>query len=511
MKKILDYGILTACMVVVILFFAKGISGFGGVIPVEASATTPTPIPTTTGVRMATPTPVPVNYSRPSPTPKAENLVAYYAGTSVLVGEKYDKSKLMVTANFDNGTVKVLEPSEYTVSSELVYKNGLNTVVIMYRDLYTTAYISGRSLSKLIVTPKRYDYGIGNMPDKKDLTVMACYSDNSIEMITEGYKIYPQTLTNLGENEVTVVYGGCEAKCKVYAKNWTSVVAINVTYNKQELFTNELLDKEDFTVMAVYSDLSAERVTTFTLSRNMLYDSGKQPITVTYGGVSKSIELEPIERYVVGIRAEYTGGMVTVGRKINRDNLHVYKRYVDGEEEETDAYTIHNPTINYVGYNTITVYYGELIGEAVVEGTGYVQPDFNYVSTNLATDGKVLVKVETSIPYYLDQDCIKIESLESKALKKAYRKLKLKSGSYMAFDFGFVDENDELELPLPVRITIPDEYDIEHTYLYYCPNQKSVMGRISRKIINSKTFECTMFKAGTYMLVYSKELEGQEE
>ena len=71
MKKILDYGILTACMVVVILFFAKGISGFGGVIPVEASATTPTTIPTTTGVRMATPTPVPVNYSRPSPTPKA--------------------------------------------------------------------------------------------------------------------------------------------------------------------------------------------------------------------------------------------------------------------------------------------------------------------------------------------------------------------------------------------------------------------------------------------------------
>jgi hypothetical protein len=37
------------------------------------------------------------------------------------------------------------------------------------------------------------------------------------------------------------------------------------------------------------------------------------------------------------------------------------------------------------------------------------------------------------------------------------------------------------------------------------------MGRISRKIINSKTFECTLFKAGTYMLVYSKELEGQEE
>ena len=81
----------------------------------------------------------------------------------------------------------------------------------------------------------------------------------------------------------------------------------------------------------------------------------------------------------------------------------------------------------------------------------------------------------------------------------------------MAFDFGFVDENDELELPLPVRITIPEEYDIEHTYLYYCPNQKSIMGRISRKILNNKTFECTLFKTGTYMLVYSKELVGQEE
>ena len=496
-KKIFDYAILTGCLTIVILFFANGIFGFGGGT-------------TKAGASDATATPI-NNWATPTPTPKAVRLVAGYSGTSVTVGEEYDKDKLSVIAYYDYGEPKELKPSEYTVSSDIVYKNGMNTIIVVYRDLTTMTYVYGRSLVGISVSPLKYEYGIGNMPDKRDLNVTGLYSDGSIKTITDDYVIYPQKLETLGSQEISVYYQGKEAKCRVSARDWTSVAAIAVTCNKPEIVTNIPLSKDDFTVMVVYTDLTAERVSTFTMSRNVFYDSGKQPITISYGGVSKTINLNVTERYVTGVRAEYTGGDVLVGRKFRRENMHVYIKYVDGEEEETEYYTVDNSTIRYVGKNTITVYYGDkLSSQVTIEGTAYQNPNFDYVSSDLVTNGKVVVKVDTAVPWYIEEDCTTLAAVPDKNVKKAYRKLKLKSGSYIAFNYGFENFNDELEMPLSVRVTIPDEYDIEHTYLYYCPNNKTVLGCIDRKIVSSKTFECSLFKTGTYMLVYSDELAGIE-
>ena len=116
----------------------------------------------------------------------------------------------------------------------------------------------------------------------------------------------------------------------------------------------------------------------------------------------------------------------------------------------------------------------------------------------------------TAIPSYLKKSAVYVKSLANKTVKKAYRKLKVKSGSYIAFDYGFTDTADESELPINVRITVPEGYDIDHTFLYYCPNRKTIVGRMNRKVINARTFECTLFNTGTYMLVYSPQLTENE-
>ena len=530
-KKIVDYAILAVCLTVMILFFANGVMDLGsGTTAVGAADATTTPTPGSTATpapgQNGTPTPTPISLDikgptatpiltqtlRATPTPVAERLAASYTGSAVIIGENYDKSKLLVTAYFNNGETINLEPSEYTVSSDTVYQNGMNTIIIMYRDLTTTAHIYGRSLIGITVSPIKYEYGVGNMPDSRDLTVTGSYTDGSIENIVDEFEIYPEKLEKAGKQEITVTYHGKQAKCSVFARDWSNVMAMNVTFDKQELVTNSPINKNDFTVMVVYTDLTSERVTTYTMSRDIFYDSGKQPLTFTYGGVSKSIDVNVVERYVVGVRAEYTGGVVVVGRRFRRENMHVYIKYVDGEEVETDDYTVHNPTIRYIGNNVVSVYYGDkLSADVVIEGTEYVRPNFDYVSSNKATSGNLSVRVDTAVPLYLDEDCTTLEALPNKTLKKAYRKLKLKSGTYMAFDYGFVNDNDELELPLSVRVTIPEDFDIEHTFLYYCPNHKSILGRMNRKIINSRTFECTLFRTGTYMLVYSEQLSEQQE
>ena len=52
---------------------------------------------------------------------------------------------------------------------------------------------------------------------------------------------------------------------------------------------------------------------------------------------------------------------------------------------------------------------------------------------------------------------------------------------------------------------------MDHTFLYYTPNRKTVLGRVNKTVISDTVFECTLFKTGTYMLVYSEELEDEDE
>ena len=491
-RKPSDYIIITICLIIVGLFLFNGVNGTGSDVKVSAA-----------GSSQITQTVV------ATPTPRAEVLSAAYTGPTVTVGEEYDKKNLVVKVAYNDGSTE--DVTDYTVSSDIVLKRGMNSIIIMYKDMTAKAYVYGRELTGIAVTPSRYDYGVGNMPDFKDFTVIASYTDGSLETIRDGFTISPERLEDVGKQEVTISYGGKDATCYIYGKNYGKVVALNVSYNKPNMVTNMKIDRNDISVMAVYEDLSVERITTYTLERDIYYDSGKQPLTVTYGGITKSINIEVIERYIVGLKAEYTGGVVVVGRPFRDADMHVYLEYVDGEFVETKDYTVHTRKIRYIGNNIVTVYYGDKFSDTVViEGTELIKPNFDYVSSGKASNGEVSLKIKTAIPRYLDEDCIEITEVSKKKTKKAYRKLKLKSGDYIAFDYGFVNTDDELELPLTARITIPEGYDMEHTFLYYTPNRKTVLGRTNKTIINDRTFECTLFKVGTYMLVYSESLTEEE-
>ncbi len=508
MKKISDILIISACIIIVGLFFIDGISGFGGgSVKADAASASNTPSPTAILQVTATPTPTPVTTQTAvaTPTPFLERIDASYTGPSVIVGKEYDKSMIIVTATYSNGAQENI--TDFNVSSDFVQTTGMNTIIVLYRDLSTKVYIYGRRLEHISVSPRKLEYGIGNMPDCKDLRVVGVYSDGSVEEIEDNFDIYPDVIDKEGNVEVTVTYQGKQASCNVFGKKWDQLVALSVSYNKPNAITNVKLDRNDITVMAVYSDLSSERITTYAIEKDLYVDSGKQLLTVVYGGIRKQTEISVIERYIVGVSAEYTGGEVVVGRTFRKADMHVYLEYVDGAKEETEDYTVHTRKIRYIGNNVISVYYGDKFSDTVIiEGIELREPDFSYVSRGTASNGNVSIKVSTAIPQYLDENAIEIKGLKNSTVKKAYKKLKLRSGTYIAFTYDFANPDEETELPLNVRITIPAGFDIEHTFLYYTPNRKTILGRTNKKIIDDNTFECTLFRTGTYILVYSDQL-----
>ena len=549
MKKLSDYLIITACIAVVIIFLGKGLTGLGGMVYVDAADTTATPVPSDVSSNFrnllhsdentGTPTPTPAQAvptqdpstsptpspvlqatSEPSatpiltqtvvatPVPKPQRLEASYTGSTVVVGDKFDRSKLVVTVYYSNGMAENV--TNYTVSSEVIKSNGSNSIIIMYEGLTAKASIYGRTLVAIYAACENDIYGVGNIPDSSEIVVNAEYSDGRKEIIEDEFEISPAVLEKEGKQEITVTYKGLEAKCYVWARKKPPVTAINVSH-EGKIYTGCEINKKDFTVIAVYEDQTTEKIHTFQLSRDVFYDSGIQPLTITYGGVSKPIDLEVTERYITGIRAEYAGSVVVVGRKFRSDNLHVYIKYVDGAEEEITDYTIHTRKVRYIGTNTFTVYYGDSFSaEVIVEGTEYIKPNFDYVSSAKTEVDGTKITVDTAIPVYMEPDSTIIEGLEKKTVRKAYRKLGLKRGKFIAFEYYFADDNNELELPLTIRVTLPEGYDIDHSFLYYCPNKKTIMGRMNRTVIDDKTFECTLFKVGTYMLVNSPQLTEDE-
>ena len=64
--------------------------------------------------------------------------------------------------------------------------------------------------------------------------------------------------------------------------------------------------------------------------------------------------------------------------------------------------------------------------------------------------------------------------------------------------------------PVTVRITVPKTMEAEYTDLYYTPNRKSIMGRMSKEVTKDGEVEVVLFKEGTYLIVYDPEAYREE-
>lgn len=490
--------------------------------PTYISTLTTTPTPTATPTPSATPTPTAppaptleeVERSAdvsPTPTPYTTEIRAFYDGSTVNVGEEIDLSKLRVIECFSDGSKTDLSSQEYELSSRLVEKDGVNTFVAIYGKFTSIFRVLGRKPSRIVATCEARFCSIGNMPHRSLFKVTCIYSDGTMGDVTD-FKIEPDLITSLGENKVRIIYQDLSCEVVLVGRESPAITSLAVKYVKPSLCADSIISKDDLEVSAVYADATTETITNFVLLQEKFSETGIQKLGVSYQGITKEIEIEVLENKPVKLRAEYIGKAIIVGRDFRREDLKVYVEYMNGDEKETDEYTFHSPKIHYIGDNEVQIYYGNDLSTSVtIVGTVVDEPDFDYVSKLTATNGKRKLTIKTAIPRYLSKNCMFTRSIKKSVMKKAYRKLGLKKGYYIAFTYGFKDDNDEVELPVTVRITIPKKYDMDKTFLFYSPDRKSVLGMTNKTVISDRTFETVLFKTGTYMLVYSEYFNEDEE
>ena len=134
------------------------------------------------------------------------SITATYNGGAVIEGSAINKSNVLVTAYYPNGTNKTV--TDFDLSMETMNKVGMQEVIVKYKNLTSTIYVP---VTAKTVTALEAVYNGGALEqyesiDRKKLIVTATYNDGSRANVDD-YFISSTTATKVGENLFTITYG----------------------------------------------------------------------------------------------------------------------------------------------------------------------------------------------------------------------------------------------------------------------------------------------------------------
>ena len=231
--------------------------------------------------------------------------------TRYLVDEEYfDPAGMEVTAYFDDGSWRVLAPSEYTVDKGPFSNVGDNEVKIAYNDATTSVTVTGVEFVKTRVTYSG-EPSLGDSFDEDLLTVIAVY-DDGIKNVEKEVKIFTYDSDDINaDGQFTDPYVTVEVSyTDEFGVNRTGRVDIKVAYvapvavglevsladPDKTFYVEDSITKDDLTVYAVYKDVfgseSRDKIVDYTITKpdGSTFDkAGNCEVTVAWNDLTGSI------------------------------------------------------------------------------------------------------------------------------------------------------------------------------------------------------------------------------
>ena len=158
-----------------------------------------------------------VEFTKTLPGPSFKSLeISGEFKTTYYTGDRLNLDGAVVTAYFDDGSSKVLSPSEYSVSPslDLALTPSDKSFVITYKyggEEYTVSHditVHDRALLSIEVStlPSKLDYVVGQSLDTSGIVVDGTFEGNVISDITSHCSFSPMTLETVGVQTITVTH-----------------------------------------------------------------------------------------------------------------------------------------------------------------------------------------------------------------------------------------------------------------------------------------------------------------
>ncbi|MEI3163374.1 MAG: bacterial Ig-like domain-containing protein [Lachnospirales bacterium] len=297
--------------------------------------------------------------------------------TTYLSGEKFDKSGMVITATYNDGTTA-------TITDYVVDENGLTAgtdkVYVTYDGVYTTVPVTVNESKitdiKVIKEPTKTDYVEGQDFDTTGMVVQVTYEDGRTEIIID-YKVNPDKLS-LDDTKVTISKDGKETTVPITVIE-KSVTGIEITKlpDKLSYSEGESFDPTGMKVTAKYNDGTTAEITDYTYTTKP-FEKGDTSATVEYKGYTADVDIiltvdsDELLRFV----PEKNGD-------VNRDG------YVTPE----DAVILNKILSGFFDYGYKATHTGDIDGDGVLTNDD-VTLIKNYINGNVSLSGDALANAD---------------------------------------------------------------------------------------------------------------------
>lgn len=310
--------------------------------------------------------------------------------TSYFEGEDFDKTGMVIKANYNNSTSTILDSSSYSITNGTNLKAGQTSVTITYEDKSVNQTISVEKNSvvelKIKTPPTKTSYFEGENFDKSGMVIEATYKDGTTKTISD-YTIENGNNLKADQAQVNISYGEKEiAQPITVISNSLNEIKVTKSPNKTKYVVGQNFDKTGMIVTGTYQNGQTQEIVDYIIENGTNLSKGQTTVTIKYEEKTTTQSITVEEKTITGIsiskkpsKTQYiqnkeeldlTGGSI----KVN---------YNDNSSEEIDLTSEQVKITGFdnkkVGKNTITVMYQsqattfdvEIIAEATPKNSNF--------------------------------------------------------------------------------------------------------------------------------------------
>ncbi len=268
------------------------------------------------------------------------------------VGEELDTARLVVLAEYNNGTTKTLSEGDYEVEPIKLDQVGEQIITVSYADMVATYTVTVEDIFVTHISVEaekaKTAYYEGEMLDTAGLIVILYYNNNYVTNATEFTTDLDEIPLTTEHTTVTVSCKGCTATYSITVEA-ISLVRISLeTENVQKKYVaGQMLDTSNLVVNAHYNHALKDHVVEageYTVDKqNQKLKVTDTEVVVSYRGITASYNISvdeaPVSHITLDTLTQNVKTKYFVGERIDLDGLIVTAHYEDGTSKVVTGYT----------------------------------------------------------------------------------------------------------------------------------------------------------------------------
>lgn len=367
--------------------------------------------------------------------------------TKYFVGENFNAAGMVVKANYNDGTSKVLDGASYSITNGTNLKEGQTSVKITYEDKSIEQPITVEKNSvtelKIITPPTKTEYKEGQNFDKTGMVVEAKYKDGTTKTITD-YEIVDGTNLKADQKTVTIKYEGKTVTQTITViENPLVEIKITKAPNKVNYVVGQNFDKTGMVVTGYYKDETSAEIVNYDVEDGTNLKADQKTVTIKYDG-------KTVTQAITVVNKEITE--VSIAKKPTK------LTYVQGKDD-----------LDLTG-GTLKVTYND----GTTESVAMTSEEVKVTGFNNSTLGKAtIVLTYKSKEVQLEIEIIKENVVEERAENSNFDNATCNVGQVKAYFFTDKSKKEYILINTEINQILRNLNNDKNEYYFYLSNSKS--------------------------------------